>query len=156
YEAKQVGAPKWNSFWPSASCDVLFAVSWRYLIPSGVYRRAARRAFLFHYSLLPPYRGFSPTLWAILNSEKETGVTLFQMADQVDASPTIAQQRVPIGPDDDVASVMERINEAYLQMLEMSLPALLSGTTCSSPQDESRATYTCRRLPEDNEISWHQ
>lgn len=154
YEAKQVGAERWRSLWENTPPDLLFAVSWRYLIPAAVYQRAHRGAFVFHDSLLPTYRGFSPTVWAIANGEDHTGVTLFHMADDVDSGDIVAQQRVAIGPDDSIADVLEQVTLAYLDVLQAHLPDLLSGSAPRTPQDHQQATFTCKRTLEDNEIDW--
>lgn len=154
FEARQVGAAKWEPFWKEIPPDLLFMVSWRYLVPPAVYRQARLGAFVFHDSLLPAYRGFSPTVWAILNGEDHTGVTLFDVAEGVDTGPVVAQRRVAIGPTDTIGDVLPRVTEAYLDVLTEQLPALLAGTAPRTAQDEEQATYTCRRLPEDNRIDW--
>jgi len=154
YEAKQVGADRWREFWETTPVDLLFAVSWRYMIPAAVYGRARLGAFVFHDSLLPAYRGFSPTVWAMLNGEDHTGVTLFHMADEVDSGDIVAQARVDIGPDETIADVLERVTLAYLDVLQTNLPALMNGSAPRIPQDHSQATFTCKRTLEDNEIDW--
>lgn len=153
-EAKQVGAERWRTLWESIPVDLLFAVSWRYLVPAAVYERAQLGAFVFHDSLLPAYRGFSPTVWAIINGETHTGVTLFHMSDSVDDGDIVAQEPVPIGPDETIADVLVRVTQTYLRILNMNLPALLSGSATRRPQDHSQASYTCKRTVEDNEIDW--
>lgn len=153
-EARQVGAPHWTQFWESTAVDLMLAVSWRYIIPAPVYRRARMGTFVFHDSLLPEYRGFSPTVWAILNGEDHTGVTLFEVSGEVDASDIVDQESVPIGPDDTIAVVVESVTQTYLDMLRRNLSSLIDGTANRRPQDQSRATYTCKRLPEDNRIGW--
>lgn len=155
HEAKQVGSGHWREYWETTPADLIFVVSWRYLIPASIYERARLGAFVFHDSLLPAYRGFSPTVWAIINGEDHTGATLFHMADDVDSGDIVAQQRVPIGPDETIAEVMETVTQTYLRLLETSLPALLEGTAPRVPQDHSRATFTCKRTLEDNEIDWN-
>lgn len=155
YEAKQVGAARWQALWEATPVDLMFSVNWRYIIPPAVYERARLGAYVFHDSLLPAYRGFSPTVWAIINGEDLTGVTLFEMVQDFDAGQIIGQQRVPIGPDDTIAMVLEQVTEAYLQLLERHLPDLRDGTAALTPQDESRVTYTCKLLPEDYRINWH-
>lgn len=154
FEAKQVGAARWRQFWDSTAIDLMFAVSWRYMIPASVYQRARLGTFVFHDSLLPAYRGFAPTVWSIINGEDHTGVTLFEIAEHVDEGAVVAQKRVPIGPDDFITDVLERVTESYLELLEQNLEQLIQGTAPRSPQDELFATYTCRRLPEDNQIDW--
>jgi methionyl-tRNA formyltransferase len=134
--------------------DLILAVNWRYLIPAPVWRRPRLGAYAFHDSLLPRYRGFSPTVWAILNGEDHTGATLFALADEVDAGPIVDQERVPIGPDEAIGTVVERVTDAYLAIVARTVPRLLDGTAPRRPQDESLATYACRRLPADNRIDW--
>jgi methionyl-tRNA formyltransferase len=63
---------------------------------------------------------------------------------------------VDIGPDDDISIVMERVTEAYVELLEENTPALLTGTAVMRAQEESEATYCCKRVAEDNRIDWHR
>jgi methionyl-tRNA formyltransferase len=155
-ESYKVGSLEWRGLWEANPVDLLFAVSWRYMIPREIYELPRFGAYIFHDSLLPAYRGFAPTVWALINGEPQTGVTLFHAAEDVDSGDIVAQQPVPIGADDTIADVMGRVTEAYLSLLEDSLPALLVGAAAATPQDHSAATYTCRRLPEDNRIDWTQ
>jgi methionyl-tRNA formyltransferase len=154
FEAKQVGAERWNHFWETTEVDLMLAVSWRYMIPPLVYRRARLGTFVFHDSPLPQYRGFSPTVWAMINGENHTGVTLFEIAEGVDEGPIVDQERVSIGPDDTISLVLERVTKTYLALLERNLEELVKGTARRIHQDHSQATYTCKRLPEDNQIDW--
>lgn len=154
FEVRTLTTPTLQPFWDSTSIDLLFAVSWRYMIPPTLYRRARLGAFVFHDSLLPEYRGFSPTVWAMINGEKQTGVTLFHMAEAVDAGDIVDQQSVPIGDEETIATVLDRVTHTYLALLERNITQLLSETVQGTPQDHMRATYTCRRHPTDNEIDW--
>ena len=153
-ETRTLTAPTLQSFWDSTSIDLLFAVSWRYMIPSALYRRARLGAFVFHDSLLPEYRGFSPTVWAMMNGEKQTGATLIHMAETADTGDIVDQQSVPIGEDESIATVLDRVTHTYLDLLDRNLSQLLSGTAQATPQDHARATYTCKWHPSDNEIDW--
>jgi len=154
YEARQVGSARWRDLWETTPIDLMFTVSWRYLIPAEVYERIRLGCFVFHDSALPKYRGFAPTVWAIHNGETATGASLFRIAEGVDTGDLVAQRLLPIGVDDAIPDVMERVTLAYLDILEATLPALLTGTVTFTPQDHSAATYTCKRLAEDNRIDW--
>lgn len=156
FEARQVGGNRFASLWDANNFDLMFVVSWRYLIPAAVYTRTRLGSFVFHDSLLPSYRGFSPTVWAIVNGEQRTGVTLFEIAPDVDSGDIIAQAPVTIGQDETIADVMEHVTLAYLQILEENIGTLMDGTAQRHPQDHSQATFTCKRLPEDNQIDWTQ
>jgi methionyl-tRNA formyltransferase len=153
-QTRQVGNEQSAWLWETPP-DVLFAVSWRYMIPPEVYLRATRGSFVFHDSLLPAYRGFAPTVWAMVNGEDHTGVTLFEMVDAVDAGAIVDQRRIPIGLDDSIADVMERVTTGYLEILEANLSAILNGTAPRRMQDPALATYTCKRVAADGRIDWN-
>ncbi len=154
FETKQVGSRRWIPFWESTEIDLVLVASWRYMIPPSVYQRPRLGTFVFHDSLLPKYRGFAPTVWAMINGEDHTGVTLFEIAEEVDAGDIVDQQSVSIGPEDPIAAVMERVSQTYLDLLERNLHRLLEGSAPRSPQDHTLATFTCKRIPEDNQIDW--
>lgn len=156
FEARQVGAERLRSFWEETPIDLMFAVSWRYMVSPAIYQRPKHGTFVFHDSLLPEYRGFAPTVWAIVNGEDHTGATLFQIAEDVDSGAMVDQERVPIGPDETIAEVMDAVTDAYLRLLERNVAALLGGEAVLNPQDESRATYTCKRIPEDGRLDWNR
>jgi methionyl-tRNA formyltransferase len=79
---------------------------------------------------------------------------LFEIAEDFDAGPIVDQERVTIGADDYIAQVMERVTATYLMLLDRNLQKLVDGTAPRRPQDHALATYTCKRLPEDNHIVW--
>jgi methionyl-tRNA formyltransferase len=150
YETRQISK---LDIWQTLP-DLMLVVSWRYLIPPEVYQQPRLGSFVFHDSLLPAYRGFSPTVWAVINGEDHTGVTLFEMAEDVDSGDIVDQEHVPIAPDETIADVMEHVTRTYLTLLERNLSALLDGTAPRHPQDHNSATFTCKRNPEDNRINW--
>jgi methionyl-tRNA formyltransferase len=155
-EARKVGADRHRAIWNRAPVDLLFAVSWRYMIPSAVYGHTRLGSYVFHDSLLPAYRGFAPTVWAMVNGESQTGVTLFEMAEAVDSGPIVDQRAVPIGTDDTIADVLDRVTDTYNALLEANIAQLLDGTAPRRAQDESLATFTCKRIADDARIDWTQ
>jgi methionyl-tRNA formyltransferase len=152
-EARQVGSARHQAVW-ERPLDILLAVSWRYMVPPRVYERPRRGSFVIHDSLLPAYRGFAPTVWAIVNGEDKTGATLIEMVSAVDAGSIIDQRQVPIGVDDTIGDVMDRVTDTYLELLEANLDGLLAGTAPRREQDQSKASYTCRRVAADGLIDW--
>lgn len=141
-------------FWLNNPVDLMFSVAWRYMIPAEIFLKPRFGTFVFHDSLLPRYRGFAPTPWAIINGETSTGATLFEISEQMDEGPVVGQCEVPIGPDDTIADVMSGVTKAYVELLERHLPDLAEGKAVRMAQDESQATYTCKRLPDDARIDW--
>lgn len=153
-EARNVARPSLYEFWQETPVDLLFMVSWRYLVPVEVYSRARLGSYVFHDSLLPKYRGFAPTVWSIINGEKETGVTLFRTAEDLDAGDIVEQRRIAIAETDTIADVIERVTKTYLDVAEEAFASLLDGSATSYPQNHDDATYTCKWTPADSIIDW--
>lgn len=134
--------------------DIAFAIGWRYLISKAAYSLPPKGTLILHDSLLPKFRGFAPMNWAIICGEKKSGVTLFHIADGVDCGPIVDQLSTDITLQDTAKTVDEKIINLYEDIIIKNLPGLAAGTTVSVPQDDSIATYTCKRTPEDGEINW--
>jgi len=111
-------------------------------------------AFNMHGSLLPKYRGRAPINWAILNGEKQTGMTLHHMVKKADAGDIVDQEAVPIGNEDTAQDVFGKAVKAARLVLERQLDALTAGTAPRHVQDESQATTFGGRKPEDGRIDW--
>jgi methionyl-tRNA formyltransferase len=104
---------------------------------------------------LPRYRGFTPLSWAIINGEKETGVTLFRINEGVDSGEIVTQERVEIGDQEYVGEILPRLSLATIKLYSSLFIQLTSGhSPYGQRQDEAKATYTCKRIPEDGKIEW--
>jgi methionyl-tRNA formyltransferase len=134
--------------------DLMFCFSWRYMVPEEVYSRARLGAYVVHDSLLPKYRGFSPAVWALINGEKEVGVTLFEMAEEVDSGRIVGQRAIPVTDDDDIGTIREKGTVEVVNILEEQFSLLAAGKATLIEQDESEATYTCKWVPADARIRW--
>ena len=106
-----------------------------------------------HYAMLPQYRGRANVNWAILNGERTTGISIHEIAPGVDSGNILYQAEVPIGPNDDVTTLYERLNALQRNALAAAVERRLAGDR-GDAQDESHATYGCTRLPEDGQIDW--
>lgn len=126
------------------------AVSWRWLI-----EHPAQRLIVFHDSLLPRYRGFSPLVNALINGESEVGVSAIFGASDFDTGPIIAQSRTAVRYPLRIADAIQAINANYLACAETVLQALLDGAPLeATPQDERQATYSVWRDEQDYRIDW--
>jgi methionyl-tRNA formyltransferase len=106
-----------------------------------------------HYAPLPEYRGRANVNWAIINHEPETAITIHVIAPGLDAGNILYQQRLPIGPDDTVGDLYNKLNNVQRQVLAETVARYISGYK-GEPQDETAATYGCTRVPDDGEINW--
>jgi methionyl-tRNA formyltransferase len=134
--------------------DVFLVVGWYHVIPKSW--RELAPAYGLHASLLPDYSGGAPLVWAMINGETKTGITLFQMDDGVDSGPIAEQAEESIHPDDTIATLYARIEDRGLYLLRQALPALASGALVLTPQDETKRCIVPQRAPEDGWINWAQ
>jgi methionyl-tRNA formyltransferase len=111
-------------------------------------------AWNMHGSLLPRYRGRVPVNWAIIHGERETGATLHEMLEKPDAGGIVAQQAVPILPDDTALDVFNKVTLAAEMALDRVLPDLLAGRAAARPQDLAAGSYFGGRKAEDGRIDW--
>ena len=134
--------------------DFLFSFYYRSMLGAELLALPARGAYNMHGSLLPRYRGRVPVNWAVLHGERETGATLHAMALKPDAGDIVAQQAVPILPDDTAIEVFRKVAVAAELVLDRALPALIAGTAPHRPQDLAAGSYFGRRTPRDGAIDW--
>ncbi len=154
YQARNVAAPQYHELWEKQNIDLMFCVSWRYMIPPSIYERSTIGSYVFHDSLLPKYRGFSPTVWAMLNGEHETGVTLFEIAETVDSGRIIDQRPIAISRTETIADILEKVTVTYLKLLEKNFKSIVEGNIRPYEQDSELATYCCKLTPDDVKIDW--
>lgn len=143
-----------HSLLASLELDYIIAVKWRTMIPKSVVDAARGGLVVFHASLLPKYRGFAPVNWPLINGERETGVTMFYAAEEMDAGDIIEQRARAIEDDTDAGTLDAWLNETVESMLEENLPKLADGTAPRIAQDHTQATYAVWREPEDGHIDW--
>jgi methionyl-tRNA formyltransferase len=106
-----------------------------------------------HYAALPQYRGRANVNWAIINGEPETAITIHAIEPGLDAGNILFQQAVTIGPNDTAGDLYAALNEIQRRVLAETVQRYLDGYT-GIPQDESRSSYGCGRVPADGEIDW--
>ena len=107
-----------------------------------------------HSSLLPKYRGAAPINWAILNGEKESGVSIMYMAKELDAGDVILQKSTPIGEEEDAQSLTARLADLGAGALSQAVASLADGTAARVPQDASLHTYAPMLGKEMSPIDW--
>jgi methionyl-tRNA formyltransferase len=139
-----------------AACapDFLFSFYYRSMLKPALLALPRRGALNVHGSLLPKYRGRAPVNWAVLHGERHTGATLHYMTDKPDAGDIVAQQAVPILPDDTGADVLRKVAVAAEIALDAALPALIAGIAPRVAQDLTQGSYFGGRTPEDGRIDW--
>ncbi len=107
-----------------------------------------------HGSLLPKYRGGAPIQYAIINGDKEAGITIMEMVRQMDAGDMIAKAAIPITDADNLGTMFDKLAVLGRDLLLKTLPDYLAGRLTPEPQDESQVTFSPNIAPEEERIDW--
>jgi methionyl-tRNA formyltransferase len=109
-----------------------------------------------HASLLPRHRGAAPVHRAVINGDRDTGVTIMKMVKALDAGPMLAVARHPIGPDETSDEVERALGQIGADLLVATVDALAAGPVPEVAQDDAAATYAHRITKEDGVVDWTQ
>jgi methionyl-tRNA formyltransferase len=115
--------------------DLQIVVAFR-MLPELVWNQPPMGTINLHGSLLPQYRGAAPINWAIINGEKETGVTTFKLQQEIDTGNILLQARFPIGEDATAGEVHDIMKEVGAKLLVSTIQQLLDGKLKDTPQDQ--------------------
>ena len=107
-----------------------------------------------HASLLPKYRGGAPIHYAIMNGDKEAGVTIMEMVKEMDAGDMISSRAIPILEEDNVGTLFEKLALVGRDLLLETLPAYLAGELKPQPQDPQQVTFSPNIKPEEERLDW--
>ena len=119
----------------SLKADLQIVIAFR-MLPEVVWNMPPLGTFNLHASLLPKYRGAAPINWAVINGETETGVTTFFLKHEIDTGDIIQQRRIPIGDNDNVGIVHDKLMMMGADMVIETVDAIINGTVKPIPQDE--------------------
>lgn len=135
--------------------DLQVVVAFR-MLPEFVWDMPPMGTINLHGSLLPQYRGAAPINWAVINGEKETGVTTFKLKHEIDTGDILLQESFPVGEDDTAGDVHDRMKEIGAVVLVKTVKGLADGSLREKPQPAIEIkhapkihTATCR-------INWSQ
>ena len=145
---------KYRTWLESLKPDLLIVIGWYYMVPASLRKLARLGAIGIHASLLPRLRGGAPLVWAMINGEKETGVTLFHLENGVDDGDIIGQSSFPILNEDTIADLVQKSQTASIQLIRKYIPRMDDGTAPRIKQNHSSATFVPQRKPEDGLIDW--
>lgn len=133
--------------------DLIICFSYGQIIPQGLLDIPPLGSINLHGSLLPKYRGASPMQAALINRDKETGITLMEMIDKMDAGKMYAKEVVPILANDNYTSLSKKMGEAALRLILRSLPLYLENKLPGVKQDEELVTFTRLLKAEDEHLN---
>lgn len=143
----------------SLNADLQIVVAFR-MLPEIVWNMPRLGTFNLHASLLPQYRGAAPLNWAIINGEKETGITTFFLKHEIDTGKVIQQVRIPIGENDNVGTVHDKLMMLGGQLVTETVDNILCGNINPIEQDEMEEGAELKPAPkifrETCKIDWNK
>lgn len=141
----------------SFKADVQVVVAFR-MLPEVVWNMPPMGTINVHASLLPNYRGAAPINWAVINGEKETGVTTFKLKHEIDTGNILLQEKIDILPQDNAGTIHDKLMSAGAQLLVKTLQGLAQGSIAETPQAAmgSAIQHAPKIFKEDMRIDWNQ
>ncbi|MCG8343033.1 MAG: methionyl-tRNA formyltransferase [Chlorobiales bacterium] len=152
-EIDDVKSPRFAGTVARYQPDVIVVAAFRILSPS-VFEQAQLGAFNLHASLLPRYRGAAPVNWAIINGDKETGVTTFFLQKRVDTGNIILREKTTIRPEETAGELAERLSVLGARLVVRTLELIRDGKAEPLPQDEALVTKAPKLTAENTRIDW--
>jgi methionyl-tRNA formyltransferase len=138
----------------SKKIDVFIIAAYGLILPKKILKIPRKGSLCLHPSLLPKYRGASPVQGAIINGDRQTGMTIFKMDEKMDHGPIISQFEETIQSEDTAATLYQRLFEAGAEVLVTILPEYSKGKIKTRRQDDEAATYTKILTKNDGRINW--
>ena len=134
--------------------DLIVVAAFGQILPAQILDLPAYGCVNVHASLLPAYRGAAPIQRAVINGEKETGVTTMQMDVGLDTGDILEQARIPLAEDETSDSLYEKLSILGAQLLTHTIPLLAAGEITPVRQDDAKATYAAMLSADMGEIDW--
>lgn len=136
--------------------DIVVTAAFGQLLPKEILDAPKYGCLNVHASLLPAYRGGAPIHQAVIDGQKETGVTIMYMAQKLDAGDIISQKAIPIEQTDTTGILFEKLSVVGRDLLKETLPTILNGSNERIVQDESLVTFARNISREQERIDWSQ
>ncbi|MCX6174188.1 MAG: methionyl-tRNA formyltransferase [Ignavibacteriales bacterium] len=135
--------------------DLFVVVAFR-ILPKEVFTIPAKGSFNLHGSLLPKYRGAAPIQWALINGDKQTGVTTFFLEDKIDTGNIILQEKLPIDNEDNFGSLHNKMMMLGSEVVLNTIDLIDSGNYSLTNQNDSLASPAPKITKEICEINWNK
>lgn len=134
--------------------NLIVVAAYGRILPDEILDYPAKGCINVHSSLLPRYRGAAPINWAILNGDRESGVTIMHMATELDAGDIISQVSTPIDPDETVETLHDRLADLGAELLVQTVEQIADGTAQRIPQNADQVTYAPMLSRELSPMDW--
>lgn len=152
HQPTKIKTPEAKELFASQPADAAIVVAYGRILPPEFLDAHPEGCINVHFSLLPKFRGAAPVNWAIVNGEKETGVTTMRIVSELDAGPVLLQRSTEIGATETAPELMNRLAETGADLLSETLEGIQQIEL--KPQAQGDATYAPMLTREDGLIDW--
>ncbi len=136
--------------------DFFVVIAYGMILPKEILKMPKYGTINVHASLLPKYRGASPIQESLLMGDKETGISIMLIDEELDHGPIIMIKKINIEENDDLNTLSEKLSNLSSQILPLALEDIMDGIFSPIPQDESKATYCQKIKKTDGKIDWNK
>ncbi|MFA6350561.1 MAG: methionyl-tRNA formyltransferase [Candidatus Omnitrophota bacterium] len=136
------------------NADIFVVVAYGLILPKEIIELPKIFSINLHGSLLPAYRGAAPINWAIINNEKETGVTVIKLTEEMDAGPIIQNRKITIEQADNAHTLEEKLSKAGAKLLLDTINNIAINKYKLTGQDENKITYAPKLIKQNGLIDW--
>lgn len=154
YEWEEASAPENLIELEKLQADLFIVVAFGQFLRKGLRELPRLDCINLHPSLLPLYRGAAPIQHALIRGDEETGVSIMKVVAKMDAGEVIRQERLPIGPDETLGELEERLCERGAELMLQVVADFAKGEVEYHPQDPDQVTEAPKLGREDGELIW--
>jgi methionyl-tRNA formyltransferase len=154
-QPEKIKDPKFIDQFQKLSADLAVVAAYGQIFPKTLLEIPPNGFINVHSSYLPFYRGAAPINQAIINGEKETGVTIMLLDEGMDTGDIIQQEKTVIDPEENASMLHDRLSVFGAELLGQAMDMLGSGGWNPVPQDNQKATYAQLLKKEDGLINWN-
>jgi len=154
YQPESINTPEGVDKLKSWQPELLVVAAYGQILSKDVLAVSPQGGINVHASLLPKYRGAAPIAWAIYHGEKETGVTVIKMSIYLDAGEMVAQEAIPIGPDETAGELEARLAPLGARLALSVVDQIEAGTARGTKQDKALVTKAPKLTKEHGLIDW--
>lgn len=155
YQPQKIREPEYIKILEELKPDAIVVVAFGQLIPKKILELPEYGCINVHASLLPMYRGAAPIQWAVINGDKESGVTTMRMDEGLDTGDMILKEIVPLAEDETGGSLFDKLSVTGAELLIRTLDAINVGTAVYEKQpEESPTDYAAMLTKKDGLVDW--
>ena len=154
YQPPKTNTDEAMAFFENFNPDLFIVISYGQILSRGILNIPKIFCLNVHASILPKYRGAAPINWAIINGEKNTGISIIKMTEKMDAGEIIMQKSTDTSDNDTIITLEDKLSTMAAELLIGMLDSVENNNYQLAPQDESRVSFAPKLKKGDGLIHW--